>query len=75
MEELHAALAAHLRAQRRQLAETGERESAILNIWQDRCAVPSGTIGAAAIDNTEAGRSTLADIRRVRECHDPYIPS
>jgi len=30
VEELHAAIVAHLRAQRRQLAETGERESAIM---------------------------------------------
>lgn len=75
MDELHAALAAHLRAQRCQLAETGEREAAILNIWQDCCAVPCCTICGAAIDNDEGGLYTLANMRQVRECRDHYVPS
>jgi len=40
MDELHASITAHLRAQRRQFAATGERESAILGIWRERCATP-----------------------------------
>jgi len=39
VEELHAAIVAHLRAQRRQLAETGERESAIMASWYERAGV------------------------------------
>lgn len=40
MAELHAALAAHLRAQRRQFAETGERDERILALWYERAGVP-----------------------------------
>ncbi len=73
MEELHAAIVAHLRAQRRQLAETGERESAILGIWRERCAVPRCrycgkpiTAGDDAFD--------VEQMRAARACVDHYAP-
>ena len=74
MDELHGAIAAHLRSQRPQLAERGERELEILNIWQDRCAVPCCTICGVAIDDVEGGLCTLANMRQVREYRDYYIP-
>jgi len=40
VDELHAAIVAHLRAQRRHLAATGDRESAIMAIWRERGPVP-----------------------------------
>jgi len=74
MDELHAAIAAPLRAQRRQLAETGEREAAILNIWHDRCAVPRCKICGAAVDDDDNGLYNLEDMRAVRECALHYTP-
>ncbi len=40
MGELHAAITAHLRGQRRQRAETGDREERILALWYARSGVP-----------------------------------
>lgn len=74
MEELHAAIAAHLRAQRRQLAEAGERETAILNIWQDRCMVPRCKVCGAAIEDDDGGLFDLSDMQKVRECALHYTP-
>ncbi len=73
MDELHAAIAAHLRAQRRQLAETGAREAAILGIWRDRVGVPCCrycgkpiTAGDDAFD--------VEQMRAARACVDHYAP-
>jgi len=74
VEELHAAIVAHLRAQRRQFAATGERESAILGIWRERCAVPRCKICGAAVDDDDGGLYNLADMQRLRECHLHYAP-
>ncbi len=73
MDELHAAIAAHLRAQRRQPAATGEREAAILNIWYERagvlhcryCGKPI-TAGDDAFD--------VEQMRAARACVDHYAP-
>ncbi len=73
MEELHAAIAAHLCAQRRQRAETGEREAAILGIWRDPSVILWFKICGAAIDDDDGGLYTLADMRQMRECRDHYI--
>ena len=74
MEELHAAIAAHLRAHRRQLAETGERESAILNIWQDCCTMQRCTFCGVPVHDDDGGLYNAADMRAVRECRDHYTP-
>jgi len=74
VEDLHAAIAAYLRAQRRQLAETGERESAILGIWRERCAVPRCKICGAPVDDDDDELYNLADMQRLRECHLHYAP-
>jgi hypothetical protein len=73
VDELHASIAAYLRAQRRQPAETGERESAILGIWRERCAVPCCrycgkpiTAGDDAFD--------VEQMRAARACVDHYAP-
>ncbi|HEY8599285.1 MAG TPA: hypothetical protein VIL85_12690, partial [Thermomicrobiales bacterium] len=63
MEELHAAVAAHLRGQRRQIAETGESEAAILNIWQDRYMAPRCKVCGASVDDDQGGFYNLADMR------------
>jgi len=73
VEELLAAIAAHLRAQRRQFAETVERETAILGIWHDPYAVPRYKVCGAAIEDDDGGLYTLADMRAVRECRDHYM--
>ncbi len=73
MEELHATIAAHLRAQRRQFAETGEREAAILDIWRERAGMPHCrycgkpiTAGDDAFD--------VEQMRAARACVDHYAP-
>jgi len=73
MEELHAAIADHLRAQRPQLAETGEREAAILDLWRERCAVPRCrycgkpiTAGDDAFD--------VEQMRAARACVNHFAP-
>jgi len=73
VEELHAAIAAHLRAQRRQFAETGEREAGILAIWRERCAVPRCRYcGKPIAEGDEAFDVEL--MRQARACVDHYAP-
>ncbi len=74
MDELHASIAAHLRAQRRQLAATGERESAILGIWRERCATPRCKICGAAVDDDDGGLYNLKDMQVRRQCAEHYCP-
>ncbi len=74
MEELHAAIAAYLRAQHRHLAEAGDRESAVLLIWQDRYAIPQCKVCGVAIDSDEGVLDNLANMLAVRECRDHYVP-
>ncbi len=74
MEELHAVIADFLRIQRRQRAETNEREAAILNIWHDPYAVRKCKICGAAIDDDDSGLYTLADMQVVRESRDHSTP-
>ncbi len=76
MDELHASIATYLRAQRRQLVETGdrdEREAAILGIWRERCAVPRCrycgkpiTAGDDAFD--------VEQMRAARACVNHFAP-
>jgi len=73
VDELHAAIAAHLRAQRRQLAATGERDERILALWRERCAVPHCrycgkpiTVGDDAFD--------VEQLRAARACVDHFAP-
>ncbi len=73
MEELHAAIAAHLRAQRRHLTETGERESAILALWYERAGVPRCRYcGKAIIEGDDA--CDVEQMRAARACVDHYAP-
>ena len=73
MDELHAAIAAHLRAQRqRRVCALEER---MLAIWHDQWAVPRCKVGGAAIDDDDGGLYSLADMRQFRECalhHTPF---
>lgn len=73
MEELHAAVAAHLRAQRRHLAETGERDERILGIWYERAGVPHcrycGKPIAVGDDIWD-----VEELRQARACGDHYAP-
>lgn len=74
MEELHAAIAAHPRAQRRHLTAAGERESAILALWYERAGVPRCRYCGKPITDDEGGLYNLADMRQVRECASHYTP-
>jgi hypothetical protein len=74
VEELHAAIAAYLRAKRSMSGATSQREAAILNIWHDRSAVPHCTICGAAIDDNEGGLYNLANMRDERKCITHYTP-
>ena len=74
MEELHAAIAAHLRSQRGQRAETGARDERTLAIWYARSGVPRCKICGAAVDDDDQGLYNLDDMRRLRECHLHYVP-
>lgn len=73
MDELHATFATHLRAQRRHLAETGERDERILAIWRERSGVPHcrycGKPIAVGDDIWE-----VEDPRQARACSDYYRP-
>ncbi len=73
MDELHAAIAAHLRAQRRPRTATGTREEAILALWRERAGVPHCrycgapiTVGDDAFD--------VAQLRAARACAACYAP-
>lgn len=73
MEELHAAIAAHLRAQRRQLAETGERDEQILAIWYERAGVPHCRYcGKAIVAGDDA--FDVETMRAARACVDHFAP-
>jgi hypothetical protein len=74
MEELHAAIAAYLRAQRGLLGATSQRETAILNIWHDRYMPPRCRVCGVTIDSDEDGLYNLADMLTVRECRNHYTP-
>jgi len=73
MDELYAAIAPHLRAQRRQPAETGECDERILAIWYERsgvahcryCGKPL-TEGDDAFDVTQ--------MRAARACVNHFAP-
>jgi len=73
MDELHASIAAHLRAQRRQLAETGEREAAILGIWRERCAVARCRYCGKPITEGDDAFD-VEQMRTARACVDHYAP-
>ena len=73
MDELHAAIAAHLRAQRRQLAETDEREAAILGIWRERCAVPRCRYCGKAITEGDDAFD-VEQMRAARACVNHFAP-
>ena len=73
MDELHAAIAAHLRAQRRQVAERQQRDARILAIWRERCDVPRCRYCGKAI----AEGDDLWDVeylRQARACADHCAP-
>jgi len=72
MDELHAAIAAYLRGQRRTTevrrprAET-EREATILAIWRDRCDMPRCRFcGRAIVDGD--GLIPVTQLRAARVC-------
>lgn len=74
MDELHAAIAAHLRAQHRGFVYA-RHEAAVMGLWRERCATPRCKICGAAIDDDDGGLYDLADLRQVRECalhHTPF---
>lgn len=60
MDELHAIIAGHLRAQRQRKAVTREGEAAILGIWRERCAVPRCKVCGAPVDDDDGGLYNLA---------------
>jgi hypothetical protein len=74
VEELHAAIAAYLRAQRGPLGATDRRDAAILNIRHDGTAVPRCGICGAAISDDEGGLYNLMNMRDEHRCADHYIP-
>ena len=74
MDEMHAAIAAHLRAQRQRGEVTRESEAAILGIWRERCAVPRCKVCGAPVDDDDSGLFNLADMQKVRECALHYTP-
>ncbi len=73
MDALHASIATHLRAQRRQFAETGERESAILAIWRERARVPHCRYCGKAITAGDDAFD-VEQMRAARACVDHYAP-
>jgi hypothetical protein len=72
MGDLHAAIAASLRGQRRRRAKTGAGEARIRKSWHDPYLMPRSRIAGAAIEDDDGGRYTLADMRQVRECALQY---
>lgn len=72
MEELHAAIAAHLRAQRER--RVGALEERILALWHDQWDVPRCKVCGAAVDDDDNGLYNLEDMRKVRECALHYTP-
>ena len=85
MEELHAAIAAHLRRQRRTaevrrpLADTERhytqlaRDAQILAIWCERRTVPHCIFCGRPVDDDD-GLYNLDDMRKVRECALHHTP-
>jgi len=72
-EDLHAAIAAHLRAQRPHLAETGERDERILALWYERRGVPHCRYcGKPIIAGDDA--FDVEQMRAARACVDHYAP-
>jgi hypothetical protein len=68
VEELHAAIAAYLDRQRLR-----ERESRILAIWRERCAVPRCRYcGKPITEGDEA--FDVEQMRAARACVDHYAP-
>ncbi len=74
MDELHAAIAAHLSAQRCRLAATAARDSMILAIWYERSGVPHCHYYGKPINDDDGGLYNLAAMQRVRECALHYAP-
>ena len=73
MDELHAAIAAHLRRQRRQVAEDQQRDNRILAIWREWGAVPRCRHCGKAIAEDD-DMWAVEDLRRARACADHYAP-
>lgn len=71
MDELHAAIADYLRAQRRVLTLD---EAKILNIWRERGEVPRCKVCGALIDDDDNGLFNLDDMMIVRQCNLHYTP-
>ncbi len=78
VEELHAAIAAYLRGQRRTTevrrprAES-EREARILGIWRERAEVPRCVVCGRPVDD-DGGLFNLADMQLRRQCAEHYCP-
>ncbi len=85
MDELHAAIAAYLRGQRRTaevrrpLADAERqrtqlaRDARILAIWRERRAVPVCTVCGRLVDD-DGGLFNLADMQLRRQCAEHYCP-
>ncbi len=85
MEELHATIAAYLRAQRRTaevrrpLADAERhytqlaRDAQILAIWRERRTVPHCIVCGRPVDD-DGGLFNLADMQMRRQCADHYAP-
>lgn len=71
MDDLHAAIAAHLRARRRQAAEPHQRDDRILARWYERCETPRCRYCGKPI--TEGDDLWDVEYRRqARACADHY---
>jgi len=73
VDELHASIATYLRAQRRQLVETGDRESAILALWYERSGVPYCRYCGKPITEGDDALD-VEQMRAARACVDHYAP-
>jgi len=85
MEQLHAAIAAYLRGQRRTtevrrpVADTErhstalERDAQILAIWRERRPVPHCVVCGRPVDD-DGGCFNLADMQLRRQCEQHYCP-
>ncbi len=83
MEDLHAAIAAYLRGQRRTtevrhpVADTErhstalERDAQILAIWRERRVAPSCAVCGRPVDD-DGGLFNLADMQTRRQCAEHY---
>jgi len=74
VEELHAAIAAHLRRQRQVQAMMRRHEEHVLGLWRERCAVPRCKVCGATVDDDDGGLYNLADMQLRRQCAAHYCP-